>query len=59
VRRGLLKATIITAPAAGTALEILAAAKKTGTMPPDRTLIQPRSLPALEELSGKTMKASG
>jgi ribose transport system substrate-binding protein len=53
VRRGLLRATIITAPAAGTALEILAKAVESGSMPPDRTLIPPRSFPALEELSGK------
>jgi len=52
VRRGLLKATIVTAPAAGTALEILAKAVSTGSMPPDRTLIPPRSFPAIEELSG-------
>ncbi len=59
VRRGLLKATIITAPAAGTALEILAKAVNAGTMPPDRTLIPPRSFPAVEELRGKSQKASG
>jgi len=52
VRRGLLKATIITAPAAGTALEILTKAVSTGSMPTDRTLIPPRSFPAIEELSG-------
>jgi len=59
VRRGLLTATIITAPAAGIALEILAKAFNAGSMPPDRTLIPPRSFPAVEELRGKTMKASG
>jgi ribose transport system substrate-binding protein len=59
VRRGLLKATIITAPAAGIALEILAKAFNAGAMPPDRTLIPPRSFPAVEELRGKSMKASG
>jgi ribose transport system substrate-binding protein len=59
VRRGLLKATIITAPAAGTALEILAKAVHAGAMPPDRTLIPPRSFPAVEELRGKSQKASG
>jgi ribose transport system substrate-binding protein len=59
VRRGLLTATIITAPAAGIALEILAKAFNAGTMPPDRTLIPPRSFPAVQELRGKTMKASG
>ncbi|PYX52077.1 MAG: hypothetical protein DMG79_01640 [Acidobacteria bacterium] len=51
VRRGLLRATIVTAPAAGTALEILAKA--------DRTLIPPRSFPAVEELRGKSHSASG
>lgn len=59
VRRGLLKATIITAPAAGTALELLAKAANTGSMPPECTLIQPRSFPAVEELRGKTQMASG
>jgi len=53
VRRGLLKATIITAPAAGTALEILAKAVNSGSMPPDRTLIPPQSFPAIEGLGGK------
>ena len=58
VRRGLLTATIITAPAAGIALEILAKAFNAGSMPPDRTLIPPQSFPAVEQLRGKTMKAS-
>jgi ribose transport system substrate-binding protein len=53
VRRGLLKATIITAPAAGTALELLAKAVNSGSMPPDRTLIPPQSFPPIEELRGK------
>jgi ribose transport system substrate-binding protein len=57
VCRGLLKATIVTAPAAGTALEILAKAVNAGSMPPDRTLIPPRSFPPIEELRGK--KTSG
>ena len=59
VRRGLLKATIITAPAAGIALEILANAVNAGGTPPERTLIPPRSFPAVEELLGKAQKASG
>ena len=58
VRRGLLKATIITAPAAGTALELLAKAVNAGSMPPDRTLIPPNSFPAIAEL-GKSQKVSG
>lgn len=59
VNRGLLKATIITAPAAGTALEILSKAVDTGSMPVDRTLIPPKSFPAIEELRGKSRKANG
>ena len=59
VRRELLKATIITAPAAGIALEILAKAFHAGTMPPDRTLIPPQSFPPIQALRGKAMKASG
>jgi ABC-type sugar transport system substrate-binding protein len=59
VRRGLLKATIIAAPAAGIALEILAKAVKAGSMPADRTLIPPKSFPAIEELGAKAQKASG
>jgi len=59
VRRGLLRATIVTAPAAGTALEILAKAVDAGSMPADRTLIPPRSFPAVEELRGKSHSASG
>ena len=52
-----LRATIITAPAARTALELLAKAAQTGSMPPERTLIPPRSLPVLAELQGKARKA--
>src|ERR1039458_3334062 len=59
VRRGLLKATIITAPAAGTALELLAKAVNAGSMPPDHTLIPPKSFPAIAELQGKSQKARG
>jgi ribose transport system substrate-binding protein len=58
VRRGLLKATIITAPAAGTALELLAKAVNSGSMPPDRTLIPPKSFPAIAEL-GKSQNLGG
>ncbi len=59
VNRGLLKATIITAPAAGIALEILAKATKASSLPAERTLIPPRSFPALETLVVKTQKAVG
>lgn len=59
VHRGLLKATIITAPAAGIALEILVKAANAGSLPPERTLIPPRSFPAAENLLAKVKKASG
>lgn len=59
VRRALLKATIITAPAAGTALELLSKAAQTGSLPPERTLIPPRSLPVLGELQTRAHKAGG
>ena len=59
VRRGLLKATIITAPAAGIALELFAKAVHSGSMPPDRTLIPPKSFPAVAELRSKSLKANG
>ena len=57
VRRGMLKATVITAPAAGTALEILAKSVSAGSMPKDRTLIPPQSFPAIEAL--RSRKTSG
>ena len=50
VRRGLLQATIITAPAAGIALEILVKAISSGSMPPEETFIPPQSFPPIEEL---------
>jgi ribose transport system substrate-binding protein len=59
VRRGLLKATIITAPAAGIALEILAKSVNACAMPADRTLIPPKSFPVIEELVGHAKKARG
>ena len=57
VRRKLLKATIITAPAAGPALEMLVKAVKSGTMPPESTLIPPQSLPTIGELQKEAKRA--
>ena len=57
VRRKLLRATIITAPAAGPALELLVKAVKSGTMPPESTLIPPKSFPAIAELQGQAKSA--
>lgn len=57
VKRGLLRATIITAPAAGIALEVFTKAAHAGLIPSERTLIPPKSFPAVEELRTKTQKA--
>lgn len=51
VRRGVLTATIFVPPNAGTALEILARAIQSGTMPAERSLIAPVSIPALDVLA--------
>lgn len=50
VKSGFLQATIITAPAAGTALDILAKAVHGGAMPPERTLLPAKSFPSIAEL---------
>jgi len=57
VRRGLLQATIVTAPAAGTALELLVKSVREGSKPPERTLIPPRSYPTVPELERTGLKA--
>jgi len=62
VKRGFLQATIITAPAAGTALEMLAKAVHVGSMPPERTLLPPKSFPSVAELQknkGQAVRSSG
>jgi ribose transport system substrate-binding protein len=51
VRNGLLAATVITPPLAGQALEMMAQACKGSSMPPELTLVPPRSFPALESLA--------
>ena len=53
VRRGMLRATVITCPTAGLALEIFAKALRSGSQPPEHTLIDPISFPTLAELSTK------
>src|SRR5512146_1229961 len=49
--KGLLQATVLTPALTGQALEILDRALRTGKQPPERTLIAPSSLPALEVLA--------
>lgn len=51
VRRGLLTATIFVPPNAGTALAMLVEALRNGTMPVERSLVAPVSIPALEVLA--------
>lgn len=53
VRSGLLTATVIAPPLAGTALEMLVHALTAGTRPPECTMISPQSFPALEMLAAK------
>ena len=50
VRQGWLTATIISPPLMGPAMELLATALKTGSQPPERTLIAPDSFPAIKDL---------
>ena len=50
VRSGQLRATVVIPPMAGLALEMLAKAVNTGSMPAERTLCAPRSFPALAEI---------
>ncbi len=50
VRQGHLAATVICPPIVGDAMRLLAAAIKAGSHPPERTLVQPSSFPAIKEL---------
>lgn len=50
VRQGRLAATVISPPLVGDAMQLLASALKTGSQPPERTLLPPSSFPALKEL---------
>jgi len=51
VRSGLLAATVIVPANAGQAVEMLAHAVRTGTIPPERTLTKPICFPALDALA--------
>ena len=51
VRRGMLRATIITRPTAGVAIDIFVKGVRSGSTPPERTMLDPVSFPALHELS--------
>jgi ribose transport system substrate-binding protein len=51
VKRGLLTATIFAPPNTGQALDMLAKAFQTGSLPPELTLTAPVSVPALDALA--------
>jgi ribose transport system substrate-binding protein len=51
VRKGLLAATVVVPPNAGRAIEMLAQAIQSGTVPQERTLNEPASFPMLEQLA--------
>ena len=55
-RSGLLDATIVVPPNTEIAVELLAQSVQTGTIPPEKTLIAPKSMPTIEELSKKPLK---
>ena len=50
VRSGWLTATVFTPPNAGTAVEVMFEGLEHGKVPPERVLIQPSSLPKLDQL---------
>jgi ribose transport system substrate-binding protein len=56
LRRGLLNATIIVPAIAGQAIDMLTHAVQTGTIPPEKTLTIPTSLPIVEELARKPVQ---
>ncbi len=53
IRSGLLTATIYIRPNADLGIEMLTEAIRTGSQPPERKLISPDSVPALNELAAK------
>jgi ribose transport system substrate-binding protein len=57
VHRGLLTATVITPPVVGIALEMLVRSKRTGVPLAERTLVAPKSFPAVEQLRPRSTTA--
>jgi ribose transport system substrate-binding protein len=56
LQRGLLNATIIVPANTDQALDMLVHAVQTGTVPPEKTLTVPKSLPIVEELARKPVQ---
>jgi ribose transport system substrate-binding protein len=57
VKKGLLAATIIVPPNAGKAVEMLAQAAQAGSIPPERTISDAVSFPALDQLAALGQKS--
>lgn len=53
LKRGLLNATVVVPPNTDLAIQMLAHAVQTGTIPPEKTLTSPKSMPSIEELARK------
>jgi ribose transport system substrate-binding protein len=58
VRQGRLAATVVSPPLVGDAIWLLAAALKSGTQPPPRTVVAPSSFPELKALQKLRAKAA-
>jgi len=58
VRQGKLAATVVSPPIAGDAIQLLVTALKSGSQPPERTLMAPKSFPALPELQKARARAA-
>lgn len=57
VRTGILRATVVTPPLAGQALELLMKSLRSGSTPPERTLLAPTSFPPLATLRSQPASA--
>jgi len=58
VRGGQLTATVVVPPDAGIAIELLAQAVQTASMPPEKSVAIPKSFPSIEELAKKIPRKS-
>lgn len=59
VRKGRLAATVLSPPLIGDAMHLLANARKSGSQPPERTLVAPSSFPALSDLKRVSATSAG
>jgi len=59
VRKGRLTATVLSPPLIGDAMHLLANARKSGSQPPERTVVAPSSFPALSDLKRASATSAG